>query len=243
MFEKFRTPSIFVLIFATWILLFFVLFQLASENQGSSFFVLGILPIALSSAGAIWLAQNSKHILFLTTIASLIFTLLIVASPFISFLRPIGNTAIAIVNKTTLLVTGKTPYELSHPAATAEAWVARAKEPKTGKKLNFLEFPKIAYWSQVCIFPGHTTDAQFASILPYPSEWKLSDKSKATTQKEFFAIVFADSATKKIIHVYDIAKSSIDFDPKLFKKCMDRNKAQLRRTKEATLESGPLFTK
>lgn len=241
--EKLRTPIIVLLIVATWIALFFLLFQLASENKSTVFLLICLAPILLFSAGAVFIAQNEKLILFCMSVVSLVMALLIIASPFTSFLRPIGNSAIAIVNKATVFATGKTPYELSHPAATAEEWVARAQNVKTGKKLNFLEFPKIAYWTQVCIFSGHSTDAQFASILPYPSKWKLSDKSKVTTHIDYYALAFADSSAKKIIHVYDIPKSALDFDPSLHQKCLDRSKSQLRRTKEGSAGTGPLFSK
>lgn len=126
-------------------------------------------------------------------------------------------------------------------AASPEVWIKSAQDPKTGKQLNFDQFPLKEEWTIVCIFPGHSTDAQMQSILPYKAMWKLSDKSQSTTRKDVFAAVFANEGSKTLVHAFDIPQNQLSFDKSLYQKCLPRKSSTLKRLKEATQDVGPLF--
>lgn len=231
------------LVIVSWLLSISAYFFLSMSGKAQLNFALCALPAIIASMVAVVLYQSASAPSFYAALASLIVLILFLISPLIKPLSPIRAAGESAVGALSRVVLGVDPYDGAHPAKTVQDWVAIATSPTTGKKLNFKIFPNIPEWTQVCIFPGHSTDAQFLDLIPLQLPWKLSDKSMSTTKREFSAIAFVDDKTKNVIHIQDIQQSDFVFDPSVHRKCFPYSRSTMKRTKEAVQEHGPTFAK
>lgn len=238
-----RTVVIILLLISSWSLLLVSLFFVATGNSGLIPFLITLVPTLLLAVITVILAQKQSQNFFFGSIASLVLSVLFLVSPFIKALSPVSSSATKIVTSISLAVTGKTPYEWGNPLKTPEEWLARAWHVPLGLRLNFNTFPNIPSWTRVCIFPGHSTDAEFISAVNIKLPWKLSDKSKSTTHKDHTAIAFVDDKSQNVVMIYDIPRTKLEFDKSVKMICLTPGKAFLNRQKEPGDGAGPTFTR
>lgn len=242
-----RAPFILLCIFLSWLFVLTAIFFVAA-GSGSLLFMASLVPTLVFAVFSVLAAQSFSHVdpkggtYFYASLISLLLVVLILVSPFLSFLSPVRTATTAMVTQISLLAIGKTPFEWAHPVKNAEEWIQKAWALPSGAKLNFNTFPQIPDWTRVCIFRGHSTDAQFKSVVKIDLPWQLSDKSKSTTHKDYAAIVFVDDSTKTISHVEDIQNTRIEFAVADSGVCFKPSQSVLNRSKEPVAPLGPVFS-
>lgn len=229
-----------LLLGTSWLVLIAAYFLLAAYSKANWMFAVLALVSVVIAMIAVLQTQAASSRLFYTSLASMLLLILFLISPFLKPLSPIRQLGQTIAGTLSQMVIGISPQDWAYPVKTAEEWITLSSSADT---LSFKIFPNIPDWTHVCIFPGYSTDAQFIAVTKLKLPWKLSDKSKATTKKEYSAIAFMDEKTQNIVHVQDIINTQWIFAPKLYRTCLKRSKSQLKRQAEGTTEHGPTFGK
>ncbi len=231
------------LIGLTWLLLFVAYFFLAAQGKPRWSYTVPALLTTVAAMTAVLVSQKSSNRSFYFSTASLIFAIVFVISPFLkplSVARKAGESAVTGFSK---MILGTTPFDYFHPAKNAEEWIALYSSP-SAKKLKFITFPNIGEWTHVCLFPGHSTDAEFINVTQLNAlPWKLSDKSMVTTKKEFSAIAFVNQTTKTVLHIQDVHHTQFLFAAKIHRTCIPQSKSNLKQSAAANGEDGPTYSK
>lgn len=240
---NFRRFLPYLLLILSWLSIICAYFILTAYSKADWIFAVFAALSAITAMAFVVIAQSASNRLFYTSLSSLIIILIFLISALLKPLAPIKNIGQSAVSGLSQLILGNSPEDWAFPAKTAEEWIAHATSTDKGRTLNFKTFPNIPSWTHVCIFPGHSTDAQFTSIVKLELPWKLSDKSHSTTNRAVSAIAFIDEKTKNAVHIQDVNSAQFSFDSKLFRTCLTRSRSTLKRRMEATAEQGPIFGK